>query len=333
MLKATSAIAGAKLVTIIISVLRTKILAVMLGPTGMGVVNLVLATVEMTRVLFACGLDGATVRKVATASGSDDAALLDEAYRIAARTALFIGAVACASLAIASPYLSTKFLGTSEKFWWFLVAGGSLVFTPLLGVELAFLQGLKRSRDLAVCQIIACLAGTVLTVALVAMMGELGGILALLPVTVGSLLIHHHFLKRYRPRIATPRQFNQIVESRKLLKLGSGFAINGIWLVASGWLNLLFIQSYYGNDEGVMQVGLYGAASTLANFYIGILISSMATEFFPSLIQAANNRPAKKQYIRLLNNIYLLPDIIRLLPLMLSYGCVQFHPFTRARVS
>ena len=297
MLKATSAIAGAKLVTIAISILRTKILAVLLGPTGMGVVNLVLATVDLTRVLFACGLEGATVRKVATASGDDDPALLDEAYRIAARTALYIGTAACAALAIASPFLSIKFLATPEKFWWFLVAGASLVFTPLLGVELAFLQGLKRSRDLAICQIIACLTGTVLTVALVAMMGTIGAILALLPVSICSLLIHHHFLKRYRPQIATPRRFDQIVESRKLIKLGSGFAINGIWLAASGWLNLYFIQSYYGIDQGVIQVGLYGAASTLANFYIGILITSMATEFFPSLIQAANDRPAMNRLL------------------------------------
>ena len=61
--------------------------------------------------------------------------------------------------------------------------------------------------------------------------------------------------------------------------------------------NCFFIKSYYSNDEGVLQVGLYGAASTLANFYIGILISSMATEFFPSLIQAANDRPAMNRLL------------------------------------
>lgn len=303
MLKATSAIAGAKLITIFISVLRTKILAELLGVAGMGTVNLVMSSMDLARVLFACGLDGATVRKVASASTGDDPALLDEAYRIAARTALFIGAAACATLAIASPFLSTKLFGTEENFWWFLLAGGSLVFTPLLGVELAFLQGLKRSRDLAVCQIIASIAGTILTVALVAAMGKIGAIAALLPVAIVSLLIHHHFLRRYRPKIETPRQFNQLAESRKLLKLGSGFAINGIWLVASGWLNLLFIKSYYGHADGVLQVGLYGAASMLANFYISILISSMATEFFPSLIQAAHDRPAMN---RLLNQQTLL---------------------------
>lgn len=329
MLKATSAIAGAKLATILISILRTKILAELLGPAGMGLVNLVLSSVELARVFFAFGLDCATVRKVAAASTDDDPALLDEAYRIAARTALFIGVAACAALAIASPFLSTKFLGTPDHFWWFLLAAGSLVFTPLLGVELAFLQGLKRSWDLAVCQIIASIFGALLTVAMVAALGKIGAIAALSPVAVGSLLIHHHFLKRYRPKIETPRQFNQLVESRKLLKLGSGFAINGIWLVASGWLNLVFIQSYYGHDQGVLQAGLYGAATTLANFYVGILISSMATEFFPSLIHAANDRPVMN---RLLNQQTLLAICIGVpvsLVLLISSPWIMSILYTR----
>jgi PST family polysaccharide transporter len=303
MLKATSMMAGAKLTTIFISLIRTKAIALLLGPGGMGVVNLIGASVEMTRVLFACGLDSATVRKVAIAADGDDLALLDQAYRIAARTALFIGTVSCAVLALASPFLSAKFLGSPEQFWWYVIAGCSLIFTPLLGVELAFLQGLKRSRDLATCQIIASIAGTVLTISLVAAMGKVGAIVALLPVAVASLLIHHHFLKRYRPKIEIPLPYNQLLESRKLLKLGSGFAVNGIWLVASGWLNLLFIQSYYGPAAGTLQVGLYGAASTIASFYIGILISSMGTEFYPSLIQAAKDRPTMN---RLLNQQTLL---------------------------
>gem|GEM_PF-2370605 len=303
MIKATSAIAGAKLVTIVISILRTKVMALLLGPSGMGIVNLVASSVDLTRVLFACGLDGATVRKVAEASAEDDPALLDQTYRIAARTALFIGAAACVALAIASPILSAKILGTPAHFWWYAVAGGSLIFTPLLGVQLAFLQGLKRSKTLAICQIIASIAGAVLAIALVALMGKVGAIIALLPISVASLTIHHHFLKPFRSTVETPRDYHQWRESKKLIKLGSGFAINGIWLTASGWLNLLFIQNYYGHDLGVLQVGLYGAASTMANFYIGILISAMGTEFYPSLVQAGRDRSLVN---RLLNQQTLL---------------------------
>jgi antigen flippase len=303
MLKVTSMLAGAKLTTIFVSLVRTKAIALILGPGGMGMVNLITSSVEMTRVLFAFGLDGATVRRVATDATNEEPALLDQTYRIAASTALFIGTVSCVALAAASPLLSKKFLSTSEHYWWYILASLSLIFTPLLGVELAFLQGLKRSKDLAICQIAASVAGAVITVSLVATLGKIGAIAALLPVAFTALLIHHYFLKRYRPKVQIPLSYNQLTESRKLLKLGSGFAVNGIWLVASSWLNLLFIQGYYGAAEGILQVGLYGAASTLASFYIGILISSMATEFYPSLIQAANDRPMIN---RLLNQQTLL---------------------------
>jgi PST family polysaccharide transporter len=89
-----------------------------------------------------------------------------------------------------------------------------------------------------------------------------------------------------------------VADSVKLLKLGSGFAVNGIWLAASGWLNLLFISHFYGTAEAVRQIGLYNAASTMSNLYIGILISAMATEFYPGLVQTAHDRPAMN---RLLN--------------------------------
>ena len=321
MLKATSAIAGAKLVTIFISILRTKALAIFLGPGGMGAISLVVSSVELTRVLFAFGLDSATVRKVAEVSTAEDPALLDQAYRIASRTALLIGVAACVALLIASPFLSAKLLGTPKNFWWFALAGCSLIVTPLLGTELAFLQGLKKSRDLASCQIIASIAGAILNIAMVAWLGKIGGIATLFPIAIISVVVHHHFLKKYRPKIETPRPYNQIRESTKLLKLGSGFAINGIWLVTSGWLNLFFIKTYYGHDLGILQVGLYGAAATLANFYIGILVTAMGTEFYPSLIQLAHDRAAMN---RLVNQQTLLSIGIGV---PASLGMIIFSPW------
>jgi O-antigen/teichoic acid export membrane protein len=65
-----------------------------------------------------------------------------------------------------------------------------------------------------------------------------------------------------------------------------GFAINGLWLTASSWINLLLIRNYYG-EQGVLHVGMYSAASMLANFYVAIIISALATEFYPSLTAEA----------------------------------------------
>ena len=298
MLKATSTLAGAKVVTILISIVRTKVVAMLLGPSGMGVVNLVVASTDLARVAFACGLDGATARKVAEASASNDPLRLDHTYRVSARTALLVGLLAGTALALVSPLLGAKVLGDAGKFWWFCFGAVSLIFTPLLGVQLAFLQGLRQSRALATCQIIAALSGAALNVMLVALLGVIGGIVALLPLAIISLTVHHAFLKRHRPAVSSGRKPATLRDSRDLLKLGSGFAINGIWLAASGWLNLFFIGRFYGTADGPHQIGLYGAAATMSNLYIGILISAMATEFYPGLVQAAQDRGAMN---RLLN--------------------------------
>ncbi|QTN32165.1 oligosaccharide flippase family protein [Akkermansiaceae bacterium] len=298
MLKSTSTLAGAKVITILISIVRTKIVASLLGPSGIGLVNLVTSSTDLARVFFACGLDSATTRRVAEASGSDDPRLLDRTFRISARTALIAGFAACLALAAASPFLSHTILGDQGKFWWYGFGALSLIFTPLLGVELAFLQGLRKSRDLALCQIIASFVGAILNIILVSLMGVAGGVAALLPLAVVSLIVHHSFLKRYRPVVSPPLEPVTAHHSVDLLKLGSGFAVNGIWLTASGWLNLFFITRYYGTAEGSHQVGLYGAAATMSNLYIGILVSAMATEFYPALVQAARDRSHLK---RLLN--------------------------------
>jgi enterobacterial common antigen flippase len=298
MLKATSTLAGAKVVTILISIVRTKALALLLGPSGMGVINLVVASTDLARVAFACGLDGATARKVAEASAAGDPFRLDHAYRVSARTALLVGLMAGITLALASPLLGAKVLGDSGKFWWFCFGAVSLLFTPLLGVQLAFLQGLRQSRALATCQIIASLSGAVLNVLLVALLGVIGGVVAFLPLAIISLTVHHSFLKRHRPIVDCGKTPATLRDSRDLLKLGSGFAINGIWLAASGWLNFFFIGRYYGTVEGPHQLGLYGAASTMSNLYIGILVSAMATEFYPSLVQSAKDHSSMN---RLLN--------------------------------
>lgn len=298
MLKATSTLAGAKVVTIFISIIRTKVLAILMGPSGMGVVNLVISSTELARVALSFGLESATARQVAEASSTGAPEKIDHAYHTSARTALVVGMLAATVLLVCSPLLAERMLGDGGKFWWFGLGALSLVFTPLLGVQLAFLQGLRQSRSLATCQIIASLCGAVLNILLVASQGVLGGIIALAPLSITSLVIHHRFLKRHRPT-GIPKPIPVTIrDSGRLLKLGSGFAINGIWLAASGWLNLFFIGRYYGTLEGPHQVGLYGAASAMSNLYIGILVSAMASEFYPALVQSARDRDTMK---RLLN--------------------------------
>ena len=288
MLKATSVVAGAKIFTILVSMVRMKVIASVLGPGGLGMVNLVSSSVDFARVLTSLGLDGAVVRSVADANSTADSQRLAIIYRVAVRTALLVGLAGWLLFSVSSPWISTAVTGHSGKAWLFALGSASLIFTPLLGVQLALLQGLRQIKVLALCQLVASPIGALTSVLLVVLYGTEGAVAALVATSLTSLIIHFWFLRTLRPTapISAPIDYRTVIRSN--LRDGSGFAINGLWLVASGWINLILIRNYYGAD-GMIHVGMYSAASMLANFYVGIVISALATEFFPSLTAESRN--------------------------------------------
>lgn len=286
MLKATSVVAGAKVATILVSLLRMKAIAFLLGPSGVGLVNLVSSSIEFIRVVSNLGIDGAVVRSIAEAQTKGDRQRLSIIYHVAVRSSLFIGVFGWVAISIASPWLSQAATGSSGQAWLFILGGASLLFSPLLGVQLGLLQGLRQIGTLAKCQLITSPVAAGITVFLISVHGVEGGIAALAITSISSLGIHYWFVKKCRPSEPLPRKVNYKEIIWANLRDGSGFAINGLWLTASGWINLLLIRHYYG-EQGALHVGMYSAAAMLANFYVSIIISALATEFYPSLTAEA----------------------------------------------
>jgi antigen flippase len=287
MLKTTSLLGGSKAITIVVSILRNKTLALILGPSGIGFLGILTASIELARVVFSFGLDAATVRNIA--QNHTDQLAINRLYRISQRVAILLGLVSAAIFGIISPYLSNHFFGDPSKFWCFLIGAGSLLLTPLLSVQLAFLQGIKQPKALAICQIVASIVSSILNIILTIAYGINGAIFSIFVFTLSSFLIHRIFVNRFLifEHSALPKFFSAF---KSLIFLGSAFAINGIWLTLSNWLNISFLKDYFGVESAALQIGLFSAASMLGNFYINILISAMSADFYPQLISIANDK-------------------------------------------
>lgn len=296
-LRATSVIAGAKVATIIVGVIRMKVVAMLLGTTGVGLINFISSSSDLVRILTNFGLDSATVRNVAEATARQDEEEVAASYRVAVRSAIVIGIFSWIVFAACSPWLAQSATGKSSDAWLFLIGGATLVLTPLLAVQLGFLQGIRRLRALAMCQVVSSPVAAGVTIASIYLFGTAGGAAALSLVSLTTLVVHVCFMREFKPR--APRlPIDYRTRVRDNLRTGSGFAVNGIWLCGSGWLNLYLLRHYYG-DAGLHYIGMYGAASMLAGFYVGIIISALATEFYPSLTAAAE-QPAEMR--KLLNH-------------------------------
>ena len=70
-LKSTGIVGGAQFLTILITVVKTKIVALLLGPAGVGVLGLLQGIVDMIRNATGLGIHFSAVKDVAAANGTD----------------------------------------------------------------------------------------------------------------------------------------------------------------------------------------------------------------------------------------------------------------------
>jgi O-antigen/teichoic acid export membrane protein len=296
MLKTTSLLGGSKVITIVVSIVRNKIFAVILGPSGIGFLGVLNASIELGRVLFSFGLDAATVRNIA--QNHTDKIVLNSLYRTSQWTGIVLGVASAIIFGLISPYLSNYFFGDSSKIWCFLVGAGALLFAPLIGVQFAFLQGIKQAKALAICQIVASVVSSILSIFLTIIYGINGAILSILVFSLASLIINRIFVSKFLYLKVPNIKFYDFIQGfRGLIILGSAFAINGIWLTLSNWLNISFLTEYFRAEDVTFQIGLFSAASMLGNFYINILISAMSANFYPQLISIANDKVKVKELL------------------------------------
>ena len=70
--KATSLFGGVQMVNILISIFKSKAIAIFLGPNGMGIVGLFTSAISLFGGITSMGLATVAVKNVAEANGSDD---------------------------------------------------------------------------------------------------------------------------------------------------------------------------------------------------------------------------------------------------------------------
>ena len=71
-MKATSLFGGVQVFNILITIIRTKFVAILLGPTGMGITGLLNVTISLISKLTNFGLGTSAIKNISAAYGSDD---------------------------------------------------------------------------------------------------------------------------------------------------------------------------------------------------------------------------------------------------------------------
>jgi len=184
-LKATSLFGGVQLINIIIAILRSKITAVLLGPSGMGIIGLLSSTLGMIGSLTNFGLGISAVKDIASANALNDQTKVAEKVTVLRRLVWLTGLLGALMVLVLSPCLSRICFGNDSQTLGFAWLSITLLLSQLSSGQLVILQGMRRLRDLAKANLWGNALGLVVTVPLYYVWGVDG----IVPSIVGTSLL------------------------------------------------------------------------------------------------------------------------------------------------
>ena len=302
-LKSFSIIGSASVINILIGLVRTKFIAVLLGPTGIGLISLYSGLMSTATTVASMGIGITGTRQIAEALSKDNERVL-----AVVRRAMFWGVVllACAGALVVwslREVLAVQVLGGVEH--------APVVGWLALGVALsvagasqgALIQGMRRIGDMARLSVFGSLLNTLLGVALLWQWGQVGLVAFVLIGPLSSFVLGYWYVSRMPKLVTSPIVMREIAHQwQTLLRLGVPFM--GAGLV--GALVQLWIRVEVGNTLGTKALGQFQAAWVISMQYIGFILGAMGADYYPRLTSLIHDHKAATRLVNEQTEIALL---------------------------
>ena len=194
-MKATSIFGGVQVFNILISVIRSKFIAILLGPAGMGISGLLLSTTGLINSLTNFGLGISAVRDIARANETDDPKKISRVVSVFRKLVWITGLLGMAVTLILSPYLSEITFGNKDYTIGFMLLSCTLLFTQFISGQDVLLQGMRKISELAKANLLGSLFGLLTSIPLYYVYGIKGIIPAIIISTIITFIITWYFAR------------------------------------------------------------------------------------------------------------------------------------------
>jgi len=293
-LKATSITGFAQVIQIVIKIINTKVVAILLGPAGMGLIGLLQSTTGLVSTVAGLGLGNAAVRDIALSVSRNDKQQVSHALLTLRRLVWITGSTGVLFCLLAANWLSNMTFGSSAYAPAFRILGFTVLFGQLAAGQMALLQGFRLLKEMAVVSVVGGLASLVFAIPLYYLYGESGIVPALFLLAIVPVLTAWFMVRRIRFE-KWPLSLQQLWDTGKpMVALGAATMLSGLVFMLSLWLVRILVQRKFGLDA----VGHFQAGWGVTTIYLQMIFQAMSRDYFPRLSAEADNPVAM---VRLVN--------------------------------
>lgn len=285
-LKYTAVFGSVQILTILMSIVRSHLTASIIGPAGLGVLNIYNKEAALVASTTNMGLPFSAVRNLSEIESS----LRARHYIMVVRTwALWTGLLGALCCILFAPLLARWACnGESNYTLGFMALAPMVCALAISGGELSILKGMKRLKRVASISAVGAVTTLASTVPIYWLFGLEGVVMALVLSTVIHMVIHLAFTVGqfpYRVKIASRQMWH---EGLPMIRLGIPYILAGI----AGSMAALAVPMFLQNQAGEEMVGFYSSGYALMVTYAGMVFVAVESDYFPRLSAVNHDREA-----------------------------------------
>lgn len=279
-LKSSAIIGGGSVIGVAVGLFRTKVVAILLGPAGVGLIGLLSNIMGTAATISGFGLGMVGTRQIAEAAANNSSDRI-----VDARRALFWGTAVLAMLGAGFVWLfreaiSVYVFGSRAKAFDVGVLSIGVALSIVSTSQAALLNGLRRIGDLAKSNVISAVLSTIIGIGILLLWREAALPSFVVAVPVSGFIAGYVFVSRLPRIVSQPTQFQLLLAQWKTLaRLGFAFMLSGLVLTFGQLIVRTFIQKRLGVDA----LGYFQASWVISMTYTGLVLGAMGADFYPRL--------------------------------------------------
>lgn len=265
--------------------IRTKFVAILIGPVGIGLVGTFQAVQTLVSTFSGFGIQSSAVRDVSASLAEGDERRVGESVLTIRRMALLTGFFGAALMVILAVPASRLTFGTDEFAPELAMLGGVIMAGHIQGGQMALIQGMRRISDLARLNVYSAVSGTVVAVAIYAGWGMSGIVPALLSLAFIGLFWSWFFARRISVPEVSMSWRESFIAAGGMVRLGLAFMWSGLLLAGVAYATRALITQ----ELSLAAVGIFMAAFTLSGLFVNFILQAMAADYYPRLTAVAED--------------------------------------------
>ena len=285
-LRASSITGLAHLTNLLCGLCRMKVAAILLGPSGVGLIGLFQSAMGTASTIGDLGLRQAGARQMAEAIGNDDEEAITQT-RLALIVFGFLSALVTGlTFFILRERISILITGKStyaSDVGWLSIGVATSVAT---GSYFAILNGNRNVAALGWVASLSALLGSIIAVAALMLVGSEAIVFFVAAVPIVNFLLIVAFGQKRKVQLPVTLRFSNLVHRwAAMLKLGIYVLLGALTLAGSE----LAVRIMVYEDLGAQWLGLFTATWVIGVYYVHFLMTATSYEFYPRIVAAQGN--------------------------------------------